>query len=109
MAVCVCSPCSELSVSEVILAKVIDISVTLTTLAALADTSKSEGRAPTVISTVETSDGDKREMSRRHSVAKALNIAKEIKRALQVIMNISDMHYLTRLRQAYALERVFPA
>lgn len=55
---------------------------THTTLAALATTSKSVGIASIVTSTHATSEGERRAMSRRHSVASARKIDNDIKREL---------------------------
>lgn len=54
----------------------------LTTLAALATTSRSVGTASIVISTEATNDGERRAISRLHSVASDLKIERDIKREL---------------------------
>lgn len=56
----------------------------LTTLAARATKSKSDGRDEREKSTDETRYGDKRTMSRRHSVARDRRIASEIRRELEI-------------------------
>ncbi len=52
-------------------------------MAALTETSISEGKADTTVSTEARSEEVRREMSRRHSVARALNIDNEIRRDLR--------------------------
>lgn len=52
-------------------------------MAALAETSISEGKADTTVSTEARSEGVRRKMSRRHSVARALNIENEMRRELK--------------------------
>lgn len=84
MTICVCCPCSKLSKQRCKFDNLLshDLGI-LTTLAALAITSKSEGSAPRVVSTAEISDGDSSVMSRRHSVANDRIMDNVIKRALR--------------------------
>lgn len=55
-----------------------------TTLAAFADNSKSEGRADRAAFTEERRDDERRDISRRHSVTRALKMASVIKSELLV-------------------------
>jgi hypothetical protein len=55
----------------------------LTTLAALADTSRSDGSAPRAAATEAIKDNEKRDMSRRHSVARAFKMFRVTKSRLQ--------------------------
>jgi hypothetical protein len=59
----------------------------LTKLAALTETSISEGKADTTVSTEARSEEERREISRRHSVARALNIDNEMRRDLRNNVN----------------------
>ena len=52
-------------------------------MAALAETSMSERKADTTVSTEARSEGVRREISRRHSVARALNIDNEMRSKLK--------------------------
>ena len=52
-------------------------------MAALTDTSISEGKADTTVSTEARSEEVRRDISRRHSVARALNIDNETRRDLR--------------------------
>ena len=56
-------------------------------MAALTETSISEGRADTTVSTEARSEEVRREISRRHSVARALNIDNEMRRDLRTDVN----------------------
>jgi hypothetical protein len=56
-------------------------------LAALTETSISEGKADTTVPTEARSDEVRREISRRHSVARALNIDNEMRRDLRTNVN----------------------
>lgn len=58
--------------------------VRLTTLAALATTSRSEEREERVQLTAESREEDSRDTSRRHSVARALNIASVMRSELGI-------------------------
>jgi hypothetical protein len=84
-------------------------STLLTRLAALADTSKSEGSADRVNATVDTSDGESNEMSRRHSVARALRILRVISKALLENQQVGDVMQSSSVSGTYPLERVLPA
>jgi hypothetical protein len=55
----------------------------LARLAALAETSRSEGKVDSTVSTEARRDEVRREMSRRHSVARALNMDSEMRRELK--------------------------
>jgi hypothetical protein len=52
-------------------------------LAALAETSISEGKADAAVLTEARREGVRRKISRRHSVARALNIENEMRRELK--------------------------
>jgi hypothetical protein len=52
-------------------------------LAALAETSISEGKVDRTVSIEARSEGVRRKISRRHSVARALNIDNEMRRELK--------------------------
>jgi hypothetical protein len=62
-------------------------------LAALAETSISEGKVDNTMSTEARSEGERREISRRHSVARALNMDSEIRRDLRTNGN-ENIHRL---------------
>jgi len=59
----------------------------LAKLAALTETSISEGKADTTVSTEARSEEVRRDISRRHSVARALNIDNEMRRDLWTNVN----------------------
>ena len=56
-------------------------------MAALTETSISEGKTDTTVSTEARSDEVRSEISRRHSVARALNIDNEMRRDLRTNVN----------------------
>lgn len=56
-------------------------------MAALTETSISEGKADTTVTTEARSEDVRREISRRHSVARALNIDNEMRRDLRTKVN----------------------
>jgi hypothetical protein len=59
----------------------------LTKLAALAETSRTEGNVDNTVSTEARSEEERREMSRRHSVARALNMDNEMRSELKTKVN----------------------
>lgn len=82
----------------------------VTKLATFADTSKSDERPSRVKSTVAKSEGVKRDMSRRHSVASVLRTDREIRSDLPYdrysVINSEIRRYIFKL--THALEREFP-
>ena len=78
-------------------------------MAALAETSISEGKVDSTMSTEARSEGARREISRRHSVARALNMDSEIRRDLRTNgnENIRRLEVMTYDRERGLFESAF--
>jgi hypothetical protein len=99
------SPCGELDV-KIVKQVYNKINKRHTTLAARANTSRSEGTEVRVASTEAISDGERRAISLLHSVPSDRKIAREMSKELG-----ATIRYLRKkiVDQAYARERIFPA